>query len=90
MHPGQVMIQLRPFEAGSFTLWSARGAVPTAVPPAQLRRLVSGLAFWSGWPVRLALSVDAATVGWCEIWSDSLGHVPDRHLEVQFRRRGGR
>lgn len=90
MRSGQVVIRLRPFEAGSFTLWSACGSVPTAIPPAQLRRLLSGLTFWSGWPVHLALSVDAGTVGWCETWSEALAHVPERHLEVRFRRRGAR
>jgi hypothetical protein len=90
MRSGQVSIQLRPFEGGSFTLWSAHGSVPTAIPPAQLRRLLSGLAFWSGWRVRLALSVDAETAGWCECWSEALGAVPARHLEVCFRQRGTR
>jgi hypothetical protein len=88
MRSGQVTIRLRPFEGGSFTLWSAHGAVPTAIPPAQLRRLLSGLAFWSGWPVRLALPVDAETVAWCEIWSEALAAVPARHLEVRFHHRG--
>jgi len=90
MHAGQVIIRLRPFEAGSFTLWSARGAVPTVIPPVQFRRLISGLAFRSGWPVRLALPVDAATVGWLEVWSEAISAVPERHLEVRYHRRGAR
>ena len=88
MRSGQVVIRLRPFEAGSFTRWSAHGSVPTANPAAQLQRLLSGLAFWSGSPVRLALPVDALTVGWCESWSEALGHVPARHLEIYYRIRG--
>lgn len=88
MRSGQVVIRLQPFEAGSFTLWSAHGSVPTAVPPAQLRRLLSGLSFWSGWPVHLALPVDADTVGWCQCWSEALAHVPARHLEVCYTIRG--
>lgn len=84
----RVVIQLEAFEEGSFTRWSACGAAPTAVPPAQLRRLLSGLAFWSGSPVRLALCVDARTVGWCEHWSAALERVPARHLELSYRIRG--
>ena len=79
-------MQLLPLHGGSFTEMRLRGAVPTALPSATLRRLFAVLSFWSGWPVVLVLSVDLATAGWCEIWSDALRDVHEHHLEIRFRK----
>jgi hypothetical protein len=84
MRQGQMVIQLRVVQGGAYTELRLRGAVPTALPTRLVRRLMEILSSWSGWPVALALSVEADTAGWCEFWSDVLSSVPARHLEIRF------
>jgi hypothetical protein len=88
MDTGQMKLMLSPKEGGSYTRLSLCGWLPTALPGRELRRLLSMLSFWSGWPVRVVLSVDAQTASWCEVWTDALCAVPERHLEVQFQMAG--
>lgn len=90
MKNGQMKLQLAPEYGGSYTRLRLCGSVPTAIPRAAARRLVRGLAFWSGWPVECVLSVDMEGANWCEWWTDLLVGIPARHLEVRFRARGRR
>jgi len=88
---GQFRIHLRPEHGGAYTRWRVTGSTPSAVPARQLDRLMWMMAYWSGWPVELALSVDLETAGWCEWWADVLAGVHPEHLRLRFvarRRRG--
>jgi hypothetical protein len=41
------------------------------------------LAFWSG--QRLDVALDAAgPAGWCEVSTDALAAIPERHVRVRF------
>ncbi len=88
--PGQFRIHLRPEQGGAYTRWRVTGSVPSAVPAWQLERLMKMIAFWSGWPVELALSVDRQTAGWCERWADALADIHPEQLRLRFivRREG--
>ena len=90
MREGQFRVSLSPAYGGSYTKVSIHGFVPTVIPERDARHLVEKLAFWSGWPVRLALSVDTQSAGWCEVWTSTLMDIPDHHLQVRFRRRRDR
>ena len=80
-----ITARLRATHGGAFTELTLCGPIVSAPPPARaLRRLFSQLAFWSGYPVHVVLSVDAAA-GWLEVWSDALAVVPERHARVEFR-----
>ena len=81
--PNRMTLELRPLLGGSYTQLSLRGPVPSAPP--DLRRLVTTLANWNGYPVDVALFVEPETANWCEVWADALSHVPGRHLEVCFK-----
>lgn len=85
MRHGQAQVVLRPLQGGSFTEVALSATVPTSPSPAHLRGAIAGLAFWSGWPVELVLCVGNEAAGWCEVWSDALGTVGERHLELRFR-----
>lgn len=80
----RMTLELRPLHGGSYTQFSLTGPVPSA-PPRGLRQLLTMLAHWNGYPVDVALSVDAQTADWCETWTDALACVPARHLEICFR-----
>ena len=84
MKEGQFRVRLRPCCGGAYTHVQLCGSVPTALPSQALKRMISMLAFWSGWPVALALSVGRDTAGWCDSWADALQDVPERHLELRF------
>jgi len=84
MKQGQFQIRLRPLCGGAFTRVQLCGCVPTAIPPQLVRRLAKLLSFWSGWPVVLALSVESETGGWCELWTESVKDIPERHLDLRF------
>ena len=57
MKQGQFRVHVRPCCGGAYTRVQLCGSVPTAIPSRSLKRLAAMLAFWSGWPVALALSV---------------------------------
>jgi hypothetical protein len=84
MRQGQMRVRLRPIVGGSYTEVRLCGMVPTTVPPRAVQRALSLLRLWSGWPVALALCVEADAAGWCEVWADALADVPADHLEVRF------
>jgi hypothetical protein len=81
----RMRLKLIPLNGGAYTQLSLRGPLPTALPPQLMRRLLSAMSFWNGWPVDVVLFVDAQTAGWCEAWTDVLCAVPERHLQVQFK-----
>lgn len=83
MDRGKIAVQLWPVYGGAYTRLRATGVIPTAVPERELRRLVRGLAFWSGYPVQCALSVAGVDLGWCGWWLDRLAVVPGHHLELR-------
>ena len=87
MKQGQFRACLRPVCGGTFTEVRLCGFVPTAIPARVLRRLAAALTLWSGWPVVVALSVAPDTAAWCESWVAALQDIPERHLDVRFRRR---
>lgn len=82
--PDRMTLELRPLDGGSYTQLSLSGPLPSV--PVGLRRLLTWLAHWNGYPVDVVLFVDKQTAGWCEVWTDALASVPDRHLEVRFQR----
>jgi hypothetical protein len=84
MEPDQFVLTLSPREGGAYTRLSLSGTAPTALPKAKLRGLLRMLSFWSGWPVTVALSVEADAAGWCEWWTDALCAVPEGQVEVRF------
>lgn len=94
MRQGQMQLQLRPVLGGAYTELRLRGTVSTALPAPVVRRLLATLSLSSGWPVALALCVEADAAGWCELWSDALSSIAERHLEIRFvlprRRAAGR
>ena len=75
-------LELRPLHGGSYTQFSLSGPVPSS--PHALGRLLTTFSRWSGYPVSVALFVDAQTAGWCEVWADAPSNVPAPHLEVRF------
>ncbi len=79
----RMTLELRPLHGGSYTQLSLRGPVPSAPPG--MGRLITTFAHWSGYPVNVVLSVDMETAGWCEVWTEVLCAVPERHLEVRFQ-----
>ena len=82
--PDRMTLELRPLHGGSYTQFSLSGPVPSDPQGPWLRRLLTMLARWNGYPVDVVLFVDAQTAGWCEVWADALATVPARHLEVTF------
>lgn len=84
MKQGQPRLHLSPLHGGSFTRLRLSCSVVTALPPTELQRLLVMLSLWSGWPVRLVLSVDGAAGGWFDFWTDALEGVPEHHLELVF------
>ncbi len=85
MRHGQAQVVLSPLQGGSFTKVTLSAMIPTSPPPAHLRSALAGLAFWSGWPVELVLCVGAEADAWCDVWSDALSTVAERHLELRFQ-----
>ena len=77
------MVRLSPLCDGAYTHLKIEGALPTALPAKALQRLARALAFWSGYPVACALSVEGQATGWCGWWLDQLALIPAHHLELQ-------
>lgn len=84
--PDRMTLTLRPLAGGSYTQLLLLGSVPSSPVPLNVRRLLTMFSNWSGCPVDVVLSVDAQTAGWCEVWTEALCAVPERHLEVTFHR----
>ena len=76
-------LRLRSLDSGAYTRLSLSGPVPTALPGRLLRQLLPQLAFWTGWPVDVVLSVEDPAE-FSEAWIAELLAVPDRHLCVRF------
>lgn len=83
-------LELRPLHQGACTQITLRGSV--LPPPASraLRRLLAVLAFWSGRPVHVVLSVAGteADTCWAELWDDVMRDVPAHHAKIRFEVRG--
>jgi hypothetical protein len=89
MKANGITLRLRALHGGAFTELSLSGPIATLPPTKTVRRLLSMLAYWSGYPVHVVLSVDGAA-GWLELWTDVLVKVPERDVRVEFRiDRGG-
>lgn len=86
MEKGQTVVRLRPVAEGAYTEFSVCGVVPSSIPYGVMSRLLRGLSFWSGYPVRVVLSVDILTASWLECWTDVLGRVPESHRKIIFKR----
>jgi hypothetical protein len=86
----EIKATLRALHGGAFTQITLSGPIVSAPPPASsLRRLFSQLAFWSGYPVHVVLSVNEQAK-WLETWAAALAAVPERHLRIEFRLVRGR
>ncbi len=84
MRRGQFHVSLRPEHGGAFTHWRIVGSTPSSVPARLVARLIKKMAFWSGWPVELALFVNRETACWCEWWTEILDNVPLEAVRVRF------
>lgn len=81
--PNAMALKLRALDGGAYTQMRLTGPVATVPQRAQVRRLLSMLAFWHGGPVDVVLSVDE-WAGWLEVWVDALQTVPQRHATIRF------
>ena len=84
MRSSRMQLRLTPLDNGLQTQLQLSGPIYTAPSPRQLRRLLTMLAHWNGFPVHAVLPV--VDSGFCEIWTYALMDVPLRHLELRFRR----
>lgn len=85
MRNGQIRARLFPQCGGSFTRLVLCGALPTALPKWELRRLIERLSLFSGYPIECVLSVDKEAASWCEWWSELLVGMPERQIELVYR-----
>jgi len=78
----ELTMELEPWSGGAYTLLTLRGVMATVAQPKELRSLLKVLAWWSGAPVDVVLSVDGTNSGsrWLEFWDDVLLNVRGRHL----------
>lgn len=82
-------LRLRPLSADGAVTWiSLSGPVPTKSAQ-KLSRILPTLAFSSTERVRVVLSAGDSVI-WQEVWLRALAHVPVRHHDIRFRRRGRR
>lgn len=81
----RMTLELRPLHGGAYTQLSLCGPVCSSPQRQVMRQLVSALTHWNGWPMHVVLYVDAQTAGWCEVWAEALGGIPERHLQISFR-----
>ena len=84
MRHSRFRMWLSPVLGGSYTRMRLCGAVPTTLPPKELRRLSAMLSQWSGYPVELVLPVAAEKATWLDLWAEAVKTTPGRHLEVRF------
>jgi hypothetical protein len=86
----RMTMELRPLHEGAYTRISLKGPVVTTPSARDVRRLLGLLAFWSGGPVHIVLSVAGtnAEICWSELWDDVMRAVPARHAEIRFEIRG--
>jgi hypothetical protein len=85
MQDGQMKVWLSPLHGGAFTRLKLTGALPSSLPVFELRRLISRLSFFSGYPLECVLSVDKAVTDWCDWWHELLDSIPARHLQIRYK-----
>jgi hypothetical protein len=88
-HPRMTM-ELRPLQDGAYSQIRIRGPAITILAASDVRRLLAMLAFCSGGPVEVALSVAGTNADscWAELWDHVLQEVPAAHAEIRFEVRG--
>ena len=86
MRKGQATIRLSPLHGGAFTQFTARGTVPSGVSEEHLRRFMTWLSFWNGWPVRGGLPADVEAADWFSYWTGAFERVPVHQIEIVTRR----
>jgi hypothetical protein len=84
MRSAKMQLRLSPLNGGAYTQLRLWGPLPTDPQPRQWRSLLAMLSHANGYPVHAVLSV--ADPGFCEVWTHALCDVPERHLELRFRR----
>lgn len=82
---GRFQITLRPECGGSYTRVRLIGSVPTSPQSHLLQMLARSLHLWSGYRSECVLCADAESLNWLCAWLESMGGIPEGHLQRRIR-----